>query len=290
MAIHSTAAARLPSSFSFPDVCGVLQCGGRQAGERGAAAAGVEQQLEPPGRGGRERRLQPHRGQQPPTATRGTYRHTLASRGWLYENQSDRRGREMALRSAVECVCGVQAGEGKGDGDEDEDEEDEEDELPAPFERKDVWDVKWAEDDPNSIAVMEKTRLYVPPSRDVAGARTLHGLRTLTQLAPPTLVQICVRLPGVERSGCECRHPCPRRPAHAPRPRGRACAVLRLPRRLQEPAGNTPTHTRQPWSVSLRLHDSRIPLKPSLPIGNPTPSPLVPNNSHPCLVCHVCVL
>lgn len=35
--------------------------------------------------------------------------------------------------------------------------------MPAPFERKDVWDVKWAEDDPNSIAVMEKTRLYVPP-------------------------------------------------------------------------------------------------------------------------------
>jgi WD repeat-containing protein 35 len=29
------------------------------------------------------------------------------------------------------------------------------------FERKDVWDVKWANDDPKSFAIMEKTRLFV---------------------------------------------------------------------------------------------------------------------------------
>ena len=31
----------------------------------------------------------------------------------------------------------------------------------AGLERKDVWDVKWAEDDPSLYAIMEKTRMYV---------------------------------------------------------------------------------------------------------------------------------
>lgn len=29
------------------------------------------------------------------------------------------------------------------------------------FERKDVWDMKWANDNPDLFAVMEKTRMYV---------------------------------------------------------------------------------------------------------------------------------
>ena len=29
------------------------------------------------------------------------------------------------------------------------------------FERKDVWDMKWADDNPELLAIMEKTRMYV---------------------------------------------------------------------------------------------------------------------------------
>ena len=29
------------------------------------------------------------------------------------------------------------------------------------FERKDVWDMKWAEDNPELFAMMEKTRMYI---------------------------------------------------------------------------------------------------------------------------------
>eukprot|EP00965_Chrysotila_dentata_P061632 2041159-Pleurochrysis_carterae.AAC.2 len=32
---------------------------------------------------------------------------------------------------------------------------------PAKFERKEVWDMKWAADDPNLFAIMEKTRMYI---------------------------------------------------------------------------------------------------------------------------------
>lgn len=34
-------------------------------------------------------------------------------------------------------------------------------EMPQRFERKDVWDVRWAEDNPSLFALMEKTRMYV---------------------------------------------------------------------------------------------------------------------------------
>lgn len=30
-----------------------------------------------------------------------------------------------------------------------------------PIERKDVWDMKWADDNPDLFAMMEKTRMYV---------------------------------------------------------------------------------------------------------------------------------
>jgi WD repeat-containing protein 35 len=29
------------------------------------------------------------------------------------------------------------------------------------FERKDVWDMKWADDNPELFAMMEKTRMYI---------------------------------------------------------------------------------------------------------------------------------
>lgn len=29
------------------------------------------------------------------------------------------------------------------------------------FERKDVWNIKWADDNPNLLAVMEKARMYI---------------------------------------------------------------------------------------------------------------------------------
>lgn len=32
---------------------------------------------------------------------------------------------------------------------------------PSRFERKDVWDMKWANDNPDLFAMMEKTRMYV---------------------------------------------------------------------------------------------------------------------------------
>lgn len=32
---------------------------------------------------------------------------------------------------------------------------------PSKFERKDVWDMKWAHDNPDLFAMMEKTRMYV---------------------------------------------------------------------------------------------------------------------------------
>ena len=32
---------------------------------------------------------------------------------------------------------------------------------PLQFERKDVWDMKWAEDNAELIAMMEKTRMYI---------------------------------------------------------------------------------------------------------------------------------
>lgn len=32
---------------------------------------------------------------------------------------------------------------------------------PSRFERKDVWDMKWASDNPDLFAMMEKTRMYV---------------------------------------------------------------------------------------------------------------------------------
>lgn len=32
---------------------------------------------------------------------------------------------------------------------------------PSKFERKDVWDMKWANDNPDLFSMMEKTRMYV---------------------------------------------------------------------------------------------------------------------------------
>jgi WD repeat-containing protein 35 len=35
------------------------------------------------------------------------------------------------------------------------------------FERKDVWDMKWADDNPELFAMMEKTRMYICRGLDV---------------------------------------------------------------------------------------------------------------------------
>lgn len=46
---------------------------------------------------------------------------------------------------------------------------------PSKFERKDVWDMKWANDNPDLFAMMEKTRMYV-----------------FRNLDPEVNVQVCV--------------------------------------------------------------------------------------------------
>jgi WD repeat-containing protein 35 len=47
--------------------------------------------------------------------------------------------------------------------------------APARFERKDVWDVRWADDNPELFAMMEKTRMYI---------RSPFELRALPQPPP----------------------------------------------------------------------------------------------------------
>lgn len=34
-------------------------------------------------------------------------------------------------------------------------------EVPNSFQRRDVWSMKWASDDPELLAIMEKTRMYI---------------------------------------------------------------------------------------------------------------------------------
>ena len=45
--------------------------------------------------------------------------------------------------------------------------------TPARFERKDVWDTCWADDNNELLAVMEKTRMYI-----FNGAHSHHDLLT----------------------------------------------------------------------------------------------------------------
>lgn len=51
---------------------------------------------------------------------------------------------------------------------------------PSKFERKDVWDMKWANDNPDLFAMMEKTRMYVfrnldPEVSPCPGQTSQHG-------------------------------------------------------------------------------------------------------------------
>ena len=61
--------------------------------------------------------------------------------------------------------------------------------TPVRFERKDVWDVRWAEDNPELFAMMEKTRMYVfkglvaEVTRDTAHAPR-PGARPATRRTP----------------------------------------------------------------------------------------------------------
>lgn len=44
---------------------------------------------------------------------------------------------------------------------------------PSKFERKDVWDMKWANDNPDLFSMMEKTRMYVFRNLDPEVSRQL---------------------------------------------------------------------------------------------------------------------
>ena len=51
---------------------------------------------------------------------------------------------------------------------------------PSKFERKDVWDMKWANDNPDLFSMMEKTRMYVfrnldPEVRAGGAGSTVRG-------------------------------------------------------------------------------------------------------------------
>lgn len=52
---------------------------------------------------------------------------------------------DLEVRGSSDDVAGSQAAAGD----------------PSKFERKDVWDMKWANDNPDLFAMMEKTRMYV---------------------------------------------------------------------------------------------------------------------------------
>jgi hypothetical protein len=74
-------------------------------------------------------------------------------------------------------------GEGEGDG---------EAENQLAFERKDVWDVKWAEDNPDSLAVMEKTKLFIYTYADPTSVRRNSVVfRPLRILDCPILLEYC---------------------------------------------------------------------------------------------------
>lgn len=57
---------------------------------------------------------------------------------------------EMEVRASTDDSTGNQAAAGD----------------PSKFERKDVWDMKWANDNPDLFAMMEKTRMYVFRNQD----------------------------------------------------------------------------------------------------------------------------
>lgn len=46
---------------------------------------------------------------------------------------------------------------------------------PSKFERKDVWDMKWANDNPDLFAMMEKTRMYVFRNLDPEVSALMFG-------------------------------------------------------------------------------------------------------------------
>ena len=54
---------------------------------------------------------------------------------------------------------------------------------PSKFERKDVWDMKWANDNPDLFAMMEKTRMYV-----------------FRNLDPEVSVRVCCLIKVLEKS------------------------------------------------------------------------------------------
>ena len=57
-------------------------------------------------------------------------------------------------------------------------------EGPTRFERKDVWDVRWADDNPELFAMMEKTRMYAPPSLPPLVTRGMPSLSHASSRLP----------------------------------------------------------------------------------------------------------
>ena len=72
------------------------------------------------------------------------------------------------------------------------------------FERKDVWDMKWAEDNPELFAMMEKTRMYIfrnmEPEEPILSAGYIcsfkggNKLQTISVDFPATHILITVEL------------------------------------------------------------------------------------------------
>lgn len=52
---------------------------------------------------------------------------------------------------------------------------------PSKFERKDVWDMKWANDNPDLFSMMEKTRMYVFRNLDPEVTDTHFYIHSLLQ-------------------------------------------------------------------------------------------------------------
>lgn len=73
---------------------------------------------------------------------------------------------------------------------------------PSKFERKDVWDMKWANDNPDLFSMMEKTRMYVFRNLDPeVGVQlvVLHGV-TIFILLPFALMFTGVLLSCIYRN------------------------------------------------------------------------------------------
>lgn len=66
---------------------------------------------------------------------------------------------------------------------------------PAKFERKDVWDMKWANDNPELFSMMEKTRMYVFRNLDPEVSAQLVLLQSVSISVLIPFILIFTRIP-----------------------------------------------------------------------------------------------